>query len=142
MVDAPMSKGISELVALLMLVGVTSAVFLAILYVVPAYFRSYAAMGVEYGYRLTSVGVSTNGHLKRVGSQLVVFVYNYGDRPTTVSYRVTCTSGGTSTYVGGEDNVYVGRNSLYVKVYSNAPAGVCYLVVEEPNLVIYKVVES
>ncbi|MEM4854737.1 MAG: hypothetical protein QXE75_04890 [Sulfolobales archaeon] len=137
-----MCRGVSELVAVLMLIGATSAAFLTVLYVVPAYFRSYIAASVEHSFRLTSIGISTEGHLKRIGTRLIVFIYNHGDSPLVVGYRVTCTSRGASSYVGGEDSVYIGRNNLYVKVYDNAPPGVCYLIVEEPNLVIYKVVES
>ncbi|MEM4583988.1 MAG: hypothetical protein QW611_03345 [Ignisphaera sp.] len=137
-----MYRGISELVALLILIGVTSLVFLSILYIVPAYFRRYTSLATEYGFKIFSTGVSTDGHLKRVDSKLIVFIYNYGNHPITVSYRVTCASDRTHTYIGGENNVYIGRNNLYVRIYSSTAPGVCYLVVEESNSIIYKVVES
>lgn len=130
------------MVSTLLLVGATALSFIAIMYVVPAYFSSYLAMGTDAASSVQLFGVSTDGHLKRVGSRLVVFIFNHGDSPVTVSYTVYCLQAGTSTTVGGESGVLIGRSSLFTKVYSPAPTGVCFLVVEEPNAITYKVVES
>lgn len=137
------NRGVSELVALLLLLGVATLSFLSAIYLVPAYFSSYAAMGLEASYGIKLPGIYTDSNLKRVGTNLIVFIYNHGNQVITINYRVTCmTSSGSTVEVGSENGVYIGRGSLFVKVYQNAPQGVCFLVVEEPGLIIYKVVES
>ncbi|MEM1672823.1 MAG: hypothetical protein QXL19_05805 [Ignisphaera sp.] len=133
-------RGISELFAVLILVGVTSITFLAMLYILPAYLKNYISISMRHSLNTTLLGVSTDGHLKRIDSQLIVFIYNHGDNPITINYRVICVS--EPPYIDGEDNVYIDRNNLYVKTYNNVPIAICYLVVEEPNIIIYKVVES
>ncbi|MEM4619550.1 MAG: hypothetical protein QXE70_04420 [Ignisphaera sp.] len=133
-------RGTSELFAILILTGVTTITFLASLYILPTYLKNYISIGMGHSLNTTLLGVSTDGHLKRIDSQLIVFIYNHGDNPITINYRVICTS--ESTYIVGEDNVYIDKNKLYVKTYNNVPIGICYLIVEEPNIIIYKVVES
>lgn len=135
-------RGVSEVVSVLLLAGVTAVAFVAIMYVVPSYFARYLSMGADVASNLALYGIFTDGHLKRVGSRLVVFVYNHGDRVVAVDYTVFCETPSGSVTVGVERGVVIGRGSLHVKVYPNAPSRVCYLVVEEPNLVTYKVVES
>lgn len=134
-------RGISEVVSVLLLLGVTALSFVVIMYVVPSYFGNYLRIGLDATLDMPLRGLSTDGHLKRVGKTLVVMVYNHGAEPVEISYTVFCkrTSDSTTVDIG---KTVVRGGSLFTKVYQDAPSGICFLVVEEPNLITYKLVES
>jgi len=146
-------RGVSELVAFLVLMGAVTVVFTSALIIIPQYFQQYNRVAMQASQAVSLSGLRTEAVLVRQCStthcSLIILLYNSEADPTRVNYYVYCESsdGLRSQFVGREENVVVYGGSRHVKVYQNIPKSsiadmVCYLVVEEPNLLVYKVVET
>lgn len=146
-------RAVSEIISLVLLIAATSVAFLMTIVVVPRFFAAYNAVAVGASYSQMLEGYQTSASLSRVDqsgqSYLTVIIYYGGDSSTSVNYYVECVKSGSQEryFVGKEENVYIDTvNRLYTRVYkvsSSAISGyVCYLTIEEPHLLVYRVVES
>jgi len=144
-------RAASEVVSLLVLLAAVTASFVAILVLVPRYFATYNRVAVEASQSQLLEGYQTTASLSRYkgGQYLSLMIYNAGDKMIKVNYYVECVdpkSASQRYFVGKEEGIFISPGYTYQKVYSvsstNINNKVCYLVVEEPNLLIYKVLES
>ncbi|MEM2195963.1 MAG: hypothetical protein QW290_02640 [Sulfolobales archaeon] len=141
------SRGVSELVALLILLGALTAVFVSLTSILPRYLQSYWRMSVEAGFSEGIGSLETDAFLTRVpcygNTCFILSIFNNADTPTTVKYWVVCSS---IVITKNEDGIKVMPGDAHVKVIQVSTASVsdsvCYLVVEEGNSLIYKVLES
>jgi len=141
-------RGISEIVSMMVLLVAVAVAFITVLVVVPKYFATYNAVAMKASFSQTLEGFQTASSLSRYKSQyLVVLIYNYGSTPIRVNYYVECINPNNTAircFAGKKEGVLISPSSTYQMVLSNSCRSdmVCYLVVEEPNLLIYKVLES
>jgi hypothetical protein len=134
----------------MVLVAALTVAFASVLVVVPRYFETYNRMAMQASYSQELQGFLTSASLSRYsagnGYVITIVIYNNGDDPVTVSYSITCEGPSGSYFVGKRDNVVISPHSEHHQVFivsKSAISGmVCYATVEEPNLLIYKVLES
>lgn len=145
-------RSVSEIISYLVLFVATVIAFSVVLVVVPRFFSVYSAVALKASYSQSLEGYQTSASLSRADrpgqTYITVIIYNGGVDPVRVNYYVECVRSDTSAkyFVGKEENVLITADSTYYRVYtvsSGAVSGyICYLTVEEPNLLLYKVVES
>ena len=144
-------RAVSELVALLVLVGATAVALASALIIVPQYFQQYNRVALQASQAVSLSGYRTESVLVRHCSashcSLIVLVYNTEANPTRVSYHIYCeaSDGRGKHFVGKEEGVVIQGGGRYAKAYQNIPrsaidGAACYLIVEEPNLLTYKTV--
>lgn len=141
-------RSISEAVAYLVLLGALAVASAIALTIVPRFFQAYSHVAAEVAHSLHLPGYATAASLTRVelpGSDytaLTVIIYNGGSTPVKVSYTITC----NGRYIGGERDITIPAHKVYHKVYKvrgeTVEGKTCHLTVEEPNLLVYRVVES
>jgi len=141
-------KAISEIIAFLVLLGALTVAFTATLIIIPKYFSTYNSIALQAGYSQDLQGYQTSGSLTRTrlpyGYVLTVIIYNNAEREIKVNYIIVC----RDKTIGGEKNILIPPRSIYRKVFPYYSSGeteesdICYLVVEEPGLLVYKVLES
>lgn len=135
-------RTISESISYLVLLGALAIAFAATLVVVPRYFSTYSNVAVQAAYSQELQGYQTSASLTRVRLPgryaLIVIIYNNGDSDIRVSYNVVC----GDRHIGGEEDRVVPSRDIYVNTFRIYTEDTCYLVVEEPGILIYKVVES
>lgn len=136
-----MPRFVSDAVAVIVLIAAVVASFAVAGVVAPRYLSQYAGIGMQVGAELRSSGIQTEAQLVRAGDRLVVLLYNFGEAPVAVSYYVLCNStDGYFLVSSGSATVRPGEvRSLVVRGTGSPP---CYLLVEESNVVTYKVLES
>jgi len=141
-------RSISEVISMLVLVVAVTVAFVTVLVVVPKYFATYNAVAMRASYSQTLEGFQTTASLSRYKSYyLVVLIYNYGSLPVKVNYYIECVNPNNTVnrcFAGREEGISISPGGTYQRVITNSCRSdmICYLVVEEPNLLIYKVLES
>lgn len=137
-------RGISEIVSMLVLLGATMVAFIGTLVVVPQYFQRYDEIAMQASYSQELPGYQTTASLaKASGAYLIPIIYNNGDKSVKISFYIYCENSTKHIIVVKQSNVLIPPHRLYTKVFhADAKGMVCYLVVEEPHLLIYKVSET
>jgi len=142
-------KAVSEVIAMLVLLVAIVVAFVASMIVIPEYFGAYNRVAKQASQSQILEGSQTSASISRHrGGYITIVIYNSGDGAVRVNYYVECVNYTTKAtyFVGKGENIVISPGSTYQRVYrvseSDIANKVCYLTVEEPNLLIYKVLES
>lgn len=142
---------ISETISFLILLGVLTVAFISTLVVVPKYFLLYNEVAEQASSSIHLQGYSTSATLTRceTGSSytLYVLIHNSGEKPVRVNYVVVCEDDEITVRVGEKEGIILQPGEVYgdvIRVENKEliESKLCFLIVEEPNILIYKVLES
>ena len=141
-------RGVSEVISVLALIGALTFVLAALLIIMPRAFSVYSDMATAVALTSDIPGYQTAASLSRIGyggsTVFVIIIHNYGQTPVTVTYSIYCETVYQSLVRVGGQSMTIPPGSTRVGVHPTYSSVVkpCYAVVEEPNLLMYKVVES